>query len=304
MRGSWKIGGELAPLTTMRIGGKAAALCHPEDRADLEKLLKYTRRNNIPIMVLGQGSNCLFPDDGWPGIVILLHRMAGEYHLERSLLTVDAGYKLPKLVARTTRDGWAGLEVLEGIPGSVGGALTMNAGTSMGTIGPLVQKVEVATLEGDFGWLEQKDLLFDYRSSVLQKGDLIAISTRLELQRGDAETLVSTVQAYRERRKKTQPLSTHNSGSIFRNPPGDFAARLIEACGAKGMRHGGAVVSRLHANFIVNDQNATASDVLNLMAKVRLLVYKQFGITLQPEICLIGANQEVWRGLNSSIPPG
>ena len=304
MRGRWRVEAPLAPLTTMRVGGLAYAVCCPEDRADLQALLRYASRNSLPVMTLGQGSNILFPDDGWPGIVIMLQDMAEEYRLDNGLLEVGAGFRLPKLVAQTTRQGWAGLEALEGIPGSVGGALTMNAGTSMGSIGPLVVEVEVATLQGEFARIGPEQLNFSYRSSALQRGDLIAISGKLLLKAGNAEELTEQVRRYRARRRQTQPLSTYNSGSIFRNPPGDYAARLIEACGAKGRRVGGAVISTLHANFIVNERNAAASDILELMAEVRREVYQKFGVLLQPELCLIGSNREVWRRLNADMPSG
>lgn len=279
--------------TTWRIGGAAEVFVSPVDIADLEALIEFGRRSGFPLHVLGFGSNVLVPDEGVRGIVVCLRRAADWVRFDVAEVSVGAGFSLPKLVWLCARKGLAGLEGLAGVPGSIGGALCMNAGTPQASIGDVTLEVlAVAREGGGRERLPAAAMGFGYRTSRLQRGDLIALSARLRLRPGDRAQLEQAVRDANRRRRETQPLEYPSAGSVFKNPPGDHAGRLIEAAGCKGLTYGRAQVSERHANFIINMGGATAMEVLRLMAVVHRRVGDAFGVRLEPEVRLLGGSQE------------
>lgn len=279
----------LSRHTTLRIGGPADALAFPADVADLQGLLQYAATHGIPCYILGQGSNVLAPDEGIRGWVINIARATDWVRFAGPEVEVGSGYSLPRLVQEAARQALSGLESLAGVPGSVGGALCMNAGTGGRGIGDVTVQVQAVDGVGRMQLLTREELAFSYRTSRLQAGDLVALSARLVLDPGDRGTIEDVIRKASQKRRATQPLEYPNAGSIFKNPPGDFAGRLIEEAGCKGWQVGNAQVSPQHANFIVNLGGARAADVLQLMAAVHHRVRELFGIPLEPEVRLLGA---------------
>ena len=272
--------------TTLNIGGPADWYAEAANVEQLRALLKAARENGVPCQFIGWGSNLLVSDKGIPGLVI---RLRGEFEsvsFAGGQLRAGAGVFLPNLVKLCSDRGLGGVEPLVGVPGTVGGALVMNAGTSELEIGDVVKTVEVLDLQGNLELLRPKDLEFGYRRSSLE-GRVICFAT-LELRPKDRDDITRTIQKLLEQRLKTQPVGSQNVGSIFKNPKGDFAARLIERAGFKGRRVGGAEVSAKHANFIVNAGGATAADVRALISAIQEAVQKMSGVLLETEIKMIG----------------
>lgn len=276
----------LAPRTTIRVGGAADLLVRPADPDALAELLRCARDLAVPLHVLGGGANTLAADAGVRGIVVRLPAdLAGEEARGETLL-LGAGQPTSRLWIRGHALGLVGMEFLAGIPGTLGGALAMNAGTGIGEMEDVVRRVEVATAEGT-GFVDAAALGFAYRTCRLPPG---SVATRVEfaLRAGDVAASERTMQADRERRRRSQPLDRPSFGSTFRNPPGDFAGRLVEAVGLKGHRIGGAAWSDVHANFVVNLGGAAARDVLALVNLARSRVKESFGIVLETEVRLVG----------------
>lgn len=281
----------LSRHTSFRIGGPADAWVEPESVGELAALFALAHAAAVPVWVLGSGTNVLVADRGVRGIVVHLGRgfQFVEWALAGEEAVVRAGAAVPfkKLVYDTVGRGFEGLEFGEGIPGSLGGGLTMNAGAFGGEIGRVVEALEGVHADGRVEKLPRERLAFEYRRLDLPAGWVIT-AVRLHLRRGDAAEMEKRVASARAKRKKNQPLGFPNAGSIFKNPPGAFAGRLLEEAGVKGLERGGARVSALHANFIVNRGGATAQDVCALMEEMQGRVWARSGIRLQPEVKLVG----------------
>lgn len=278
----------LAAYTTLKIGGPADLFVLAESAADLQLLIKTAAERKIPLFILGNGSNLLVSDRGIRGIVV---KLAGEFKnivLDGCEITAGAGVMLPVLALRTAKAGLSGLELLAGIPGTVGGALVMNAGALGQCIGDAVQSVTVFDRTGKIKILSREELHFAYRKSILQERDYLIAGVKLHLSPGEKEELQRNLQAAVAKRKRSQPLSMPNAGSVFRNPREFPAGRLIEELGFKGFKQGQAAVSELHANFIVNEGGATAQDVLQLIKLIQERVQEKYHILLEPEIKVIG----------------
>jgi len=274
----------LARHTYMRIGGPARYYAVPANLAQLEGLLLWAARHHLPLRILGGGSNVLVSDAGVNAVVVSLRSACGGVTFEGNTVTAGAAVMLPALARAAAERGLSGLEFAVGIPGSVGGALQSNAGIGDGRcIGNLVESVEVFGGRG-FMTLPRAELRFDYRRSSLRGAGVMVVGATLNLAPRPAGDIEAEMRRLLEARAKSQPTAQPNAGSIFRNPPGDFAGRLIEAAGCKGLTIGGAQVSELHANFIVHDGTGTARDVAALMAEVQRRVSDQFGVWLLPEI--------------------
>lgn len=293
VRGEVRFAEPLAGYTTLKVGGAADALVFPADNGDLRVLLQVASGHGWPVWILGHGSNVLVPDDGVRGIVVSLARCGNWLSIEGLEVLAGAGLPLPRLVSETVRQGLAGLECLAGIPGTVGGATFMNAGAGAAAIGDTVLAVEGLDYSGNPLVLSREEMRFAYRSSRAQAGGLVITAVRLRLLPGDKAALAEAVRLAISGRLRKQPLERPNAGSIFKNPPGDYAGRLIEAAGCKGWSVGGAQVSEKHANFIINTGGATAKDVLELMKRVYRAVWEGFGIALEPEIRLFGFPQHI-----------
>ncbi len=278
----------LEPLknyTTFKIGGKAQFFIEPKDISDLRLLLKFGKRYRIPIYVIGKGSNILVSDKGIKGVVL---RLSAPYFKRISWrdnhLEVGSGVLLHKVVLFAQDYGLSGAEFLAGIPGTVGGALAMNAGVAGGNhcIGDLVKTVTVIDFAGNIKTLCEKDIKFGYRESSPSK--YIILSTCLRLVKKNKEEVKERIKEYLNYRKATQDLFWPSAGCVFRNPKGDSAGRLIDLCGLKNKRMGDMCISLKHANFILNLGQGRARDVLKLMDLVREKVKDRFNITLKPEI--------------------
>jgi len=276
----------LAPRTSIRVGGPADLLVRPADAEDLVECLRAARELGVPVHVLGGGANTLVADRGVRGVVLRLPPDLGAEAAAPPRLLLPAGLATGKAVQRAHAAGLVGAEFLRGIPGTLGGAVAMNAGTRAGEMKDVVEHVEVATADGRRDVLA-RDLGFAYRTCRLPAG---AVVTRvgLLLQRGDVPAAAKAMDEAWEQRAATQPLDQPSFGSTFRNPPGDAAGRLLEAAGLKGHRIGGAEVSTRHANFVVNTGGATARDVLALVRLMRERVRERFGVTLETEVRPVG----------------
>jgi UDP-N-acetylenolpyruvoylglucosamine reductase len=279
----------LAPKTTMRVGGAARLYAEPSSEADLARLLVEAKKAALAVLFIGRGSNLIVPDEGVDGLVICLSHSSwcGFEKLPDGRLKAGAGLRLKNLCGMAAAAGLSGFEFLEGIPGSVGGALRMNAGAMGGWIFDIVDEVRLMTLDGDIRTLPRSAMHVDYRFCCELK-DAVALGAVLRPKSLiDAEAVGRQIDAYRRKRHESQPREP-SAGCIFKNPPGNSAGRLIEESGLKGLRVGGAEVSRVHANFVINSGEATSEDVLELVRQIRSTVRKAKGVELEPEVMLYG----------------
>ena len=274
----------LAPLTWFRLGGPAQYVARPKSREDLSALLARARAEGLPVRILGGGSNVLVRDEGVPGIVVHVESPAfSDVSIEENRIEAGAAVPLTALISQAARAGLGGLEVLTGIPGTIGGALRGNSGGRQGTIGQFVRRATVIDDDGEVQVRERDELAFGYRSSNLDEPVILA--AQFELSPEDPEAVVRRMRRVWILKKENQPYSHVSSGCIFKNPSPDLsAALLIDQCGMKGARVGGAEVSDRHANFITAAPGATAAEVLELIDQVRLRVREQQGIHLELQI--------------------
>ncbi len=269
--------------STFKIGGPAKYYLEPRDTRQLKLLLKSLNRDKIPILVIGAGSNILIDDNGIQALVLRLNSPCfRRISLDHHRLSAASGVSLSQIVKVSQRKGLSGLEFLSGIPGTLGGALAMNAGIPERNIGDLVENVRVMDYRGKIKTLNKEEIKFGYRTANLSK--YIILNAQLKLVNKDKQEIKNSIKKYLNRRKSTQDLSSVSAGCIFKNPKGNQAGRLIDLCGLKGKIIGDACISRIHANFILNLGNATARDVLRLMDLAKRQVKKKFNITLEPEI--------------------
>lgn len=285
-----KAGEPLAPLTSVRVGGPAEALVRPRTPEALVALLKLARDEGAPVTILGGGANTLVGDGGIRGITLRLpgdlFPEVAEVGADEGRLTLGAGAAIVRLINLMRSQGLVGAEFLAGIPGTLGGAVSMNAGTKNGECFRVIEAVELATVDG-VGWLEKARIPHAYRHSELPVGSVVT-RVRFRLPRGDLAASKQAMDKDLAYRKSTQPLSQPNFGSVFTNPPGDYAGRLIELVNLKGHTLGRAQVSTLHANWIVNLGGATARDVLGLITLMQERVRAETGVELKPEVKRVG----------------
>jgi len=270
----------LAPKTSMRVGGPAAAFAEIGDTRHLVAALSVCQAENIAWTVIGLGSNLLVRDAGFAGLVIRLVGAFVKIAVDGTLARAGGGVPIVSLCREAARAGLSGAEGLVGVPGTVGGAVRMNAGTDV-EIGDLIERVEVVVAGEKLQSIAKPE--FAYRRSTLGRNAVVC-AAELRLQASAPTVVQAELRRRIDRRNATQPLELPNFGSVFKNPPGDFAARLIEATGCKGWRVGGAEVSEKHANFIVNRGGAASADVMELIAKVREAVRERQGVALELEV--------------------
>jgi UDP-N-acetylmuramate dehydrogenase len=275
----------LASRTYIGVGGPAAFFLAPEDPEALGSALERLSECRVPFDFLGAGSNLVVADAGPSFVVVSSERLSGEPRIEGDRVTVGSGYSVPRLVQILRKAGLAGLEFAEGIPGSVGGAVRMNAGWHEGEFGGSVAAIQVVTRTGAIEEIAAGPGTFAYRRSP-GLGDRFVAGAVLRLTPDDPERIAYRMRGYRDLRVRTQPAGERNAGCMFKNPPGDHAGRLIDACGLKGLTVGRAQVSPIHANFFINQGGATFKDVRSLMDAVREAVLKATGRTLEPEVVL------------------
>lgn len=278
----------LAEHTTWKIGGPADLFLIPDNDEELAAALALLHRHGVPWYVLGRGSNTLVSDKGVRGAVIKLGDGFDEVHFDGGTVSAGASYSFIKLSVMAGKEGLTGLEFAGGIPGTVGGAVYMNAGAHHSDISRILQSADIIWEDGSRSVFGKEEMAFSYRHSILHQKKGIVTRAVFRLESGDRKEIAAAMASYKDRRLRTQPLQMPCAGSVFRNPPGDHAARLIEAAGLKGLREGAAEVSRLHANFIVNHGGATAEDVLTLIRRVQQKVEEIYGIALVPEVLLMG----------------
>jgi UDP-N-acetylmuramate dehydrogenase len=275
----------MAKYTTFRIGGPADIYLEPLDKEDAVGLFRSLEEESTPYFVMGNGSNILISDQGVQGAVVNLEGGFTYLRYEDGVVTAGAGVKLAKFVDFCIEHDRGGAEMLAGIPGTLGGGIIMNAGAYGGEISDFMIDVELIR-DGRLMTIRKEDAGFAYRTSSLQ-GDVI-LEARFRFPEGDAGQMKQLRKSTLVKRKSSQPVQWPNAGSIFKNPPGDYAARLIQECGLKGRQVGGAQISELHANFIINLGDARAEDVLELIRIARREVLERFSIELELEIKLVG----------------
>jgi UDP-N-acetylmuramate dehydrogenase len=276
--------------TTFRVGGRADAVCFPSELDLLRQTVLYLHNEDIPYLIVGKGSNLLVRDRGIEGVVIILKgKLAAieKVGVEDNILLVGGGLAIAELLSYCGIEGLAGLEFLAGIPGSVGGAVFMNAGAFGKDIGSMVREIHMMTGRGELEIMPRSQLAFSYRSTSLPEGSVIYGIT-FKLDKDHKDKISGIIAGYLKKRKMGQPLDLPSGGSVFRNPPGDYAGRLIEKAGLKGTRIGGAMISPKHGNFIVNTGNAKAADIIALMNLARDKVRDETGIILETEIKVVG----------------
>ncbi|KIZ28018.1 UDP-N-acetylmuramate dehydrogenase [Bacillus cereus] len=279
----------LARYTTMKIGGPADILIVPKHVAGIEKTLQLVKQYKTKWTVIGRGSNLLVSDQGIEGVVIRLGEGLDHLEVEKHKVRVGSGYPLIKLSTLLSRQGLAGLEFASGIPGSVGGAVYMNAGAHKSDISSVLSKALILFEDGTIDWLTNKELEFSYRASVLQtKRPGIVLEAVFQLQAGKREEIVRSMQNNKDYRRETQPWNHPCAGSVFRNPIPHFAGDLVEKAGLRGYRIGGAQISEMHGNFIVNTGGASAQDVLSLIELIKHTIKDKFDVDMHTEVKIIG----------------
>lgn len=273
----------LSKYTTYKVGGIAKVMVFPKIEEKLILLIKKLKEENIKYKVIGYGSNLIFSDNVYDGVIIRLDEF-DDVKVNDTIITAESGVSLIKLSYRALKEGLTGLEFASGIPGTIGGAVFMNAGAYKSDMGYIVSEVRVLTPDLKIKTLYNKDMKYKYRTSFLKDNpEYICLSCKIVLMHGDKKAIKELMETRRQKRLLTQPLEYPSAGSVFRNPDGDFAGRLIEDSGLKGYKIGGAKVSEKHANFIVNENNASASDIKNLIDYVHEKVKKDSNVDLKIE---------------------
>lgn len=274
--------------TTFRIGGPADYYLCPHSTEELQKILQICRENKLEFFILGNGSNLLVSDKGYRGVVIQLWKNFSDIETEDNTITVKAGALLSKVAAEALEESLTGMEFASGIPGTMGGAVMMNAGAYGGEMKDIIREVTVLTREGELLTLSKEEMNFGYRTSVVKEKGYVVISAVLQLRKGDREEIRKVMDELKERRVTKQPLDMPSAGSTFKRPEGYFAGKLIKDAGLRGFSVGGAQISEKHCGFVVNKGDATAADVLGLIGEVQKRVQEKFGVALEPEVKFLG----------------
>jgi len=281
----------LARYTSLRIGGPADAMVTPLDRDELSRTLAICTEEGLPTRILGAGFNVLVGEDGIPGVVLRLKKLRSIRRSAPDAITVEAGASHATITRYCIESGLSGLEFSAGIPGTLGGWLTMNAGIGVREMKDVVRSIELMDRRGDsLAPIARDDLDFRYRQLAGLPEGSVLVGAVLQVEESERAKVQSEIDRLLAHRQATQPIDVPSCGSVFRNPPGDYAGRLIEAAGLKGAREGAAEISVVHANFIVNHGGATARDVLRLIERARQAVADQTGIELETEVQLIGSS--------------
>lgn len=268
--------------TTYKVSCEANCMVYPTNVDNLIILIKYLKENNLKYKIIGNGSNLLFVNEKYDGVLINLNEF-DNLDINNNKVIVGSGYNLVKLAYKVSKLGLTGMEFATGIPGTVGGAIYMNAGAYKSDMGYITQKVKVLTPDYEIKEIENKDMLFHYRTSLLQTNGYICLEATIILKKGKEESILEVINERKKRRLESQPLEYPSAGSVFRNPENDFAGRLIEEIGYKGKILGGAMVSTKHANFIINYKNATGTDIKNLIIDIKKQIKEKYNIDLKVE---------------------
>ena len=284
----------MASHTTLRIGGPVELLVRARTEKALQQVMAVVHQADAPFQLLGLGSNILIPDEGIRGVVALLEGDFLKFSFRGAVAEAGGGLPLARLAQAAVEQGLAGLEALAGFPSTVGGAVVMNAGCYGVEIKDVLESVTVHRPDGTLDVLNPGDLQARYRSTKLQGGSAVVVRATFQLREDDPAAALGRLRDWNRRRRESMPGGRPNAGSVFRNPDGDHAGRLIDACGLKGILRGGAEISREHANVIVNTGEARAADVLELMELMHRSVNQRFGVLLEPELILAGDLRPRW----------
>lgn len=279
---------DLKTYTTFGIGGPADVLAQPRSIDELEKLLKFNYENNIETFVMGKGSNLLISDKGIRGCVIVLADNFDDVKIDGDYLTALAGTSLNKASLAAIDASLAGMEEISGIPGSVGGAVAMNAGAYGGEIKDVAIEIKAFDFEGNLHTFENNEMNFSYRHSRIFDDNLIVVSAKFKLEKGDKDSIREKYLDYTNRRQTKQPLDKKSAGSTFKRPEGSYASKLIDECGLRGFREGDCQVSEKHCGFIINRDKATCKDMLSFINHVSSIVKEKTGFVLEREVKLVG----------------
>lgn len=274
--------------TTFRAGGPARCLVEPETVEQLGAVLQFCRKENVPYYIVGNGSNLLVSDDGYDGVIIHLFKNMSEARVEENRLILQAGVLLVRAANMARGEGLTGLEFASGIPGTIGGAMVMNAGAYGGEMKDVVRRVTVLVPGGEIRSYKGEEMQFGYRRSRVSAEGSIVLEAELELQKGDPEQIQARMEELKEKRLSKQPLEYASAGSAFKRPEGYFAGKLIEDAGLRGFRIGDAQVSEKHCGFVINRGEATASQIRELIREVQRRVYENSGVRLEPEVKFLG----------------
>lgn len=274
--------------TTFRIGGPAEVFLMPESYEQIRSALALCREEGVPYFVLGNGSNLLVSDSGYRGAVIQIYRNFSRVVCEETVIRAQAGALLSQIAAQAQKSSLTGFEFAAGIPGTLGGAVTMNAGAYGGEMKDVLKSATVLTGDGQIRRLSAEELKLGYRTSIIKSGEYTVLEAEIGLERGDEEKIRSRMEELREQRKTKQPLEYPSAGSTFKRPEGYFAGKLIMDAGLRGFCVGGAQVSEKHCGFVINTGDATAADVVGLIREIQRRVEEQFGVKLEPEVRFLG----------------
>jgi len=289
-RGEIRFNEPMSAHTSLRIGGPVEVMVFPEDLASLRSVLSVAYREKIPLFILGEGTNLLVGDKKIKGMAISLRFFRNIFTKEkndkRAVLFVEAGVPLKSLINFIQKNGYSGIEALAGIPGSFGGAVYTNAGSFGTEIKDVIVSITVMDMKGEIINLKRDGIKFSYRTSNLP-GNLIILGADIVLQKDDSHKVAERVKRFLRDKRTTQPLGEYSAGCVFKNPEGDFAGRLIEAAGCKGLKNGDIEVSRVHANYFINKGRGTYRDFIELMKMVKTKVKRYSGVNLEPEIRII-----------------
>ncbi len=278
----------MANHTSFKIGGPADIMTYPGNSNQLVNIVKECVKSNIPYMVMGNGTNLLVSDKGIRGVVIKIYDNLAAFKVDNDTIELEAGMLVSKASKLALEYSLTGLEFAEGIPGTVGGAVTMNAGAYIGEMCMVVHQTEYMDGEGNIITITGDEHCFSYRSSIIQKSKGIVLKTRLKLQKGDSVNIKEKMDEFNFKRRDKQPLEWPSAGSVFKRPQGYFVGKLIDDCGLRGYGIGGAQISDKHSGFIINRGGATCSDVLALIKHIQTTVDEKFGVQLEPELRIIG----------------
>ncbi|PKR78539.1 UDP-N-acetylenolpyruvoylglucosamine reductase [Halalkalibacillus sediminis] len=275
----------LSKHTTIKIGGPADLFIQPSSIDGLIDSLNILKESDIPVRVIGRGSNLLIPDDGIRGAVIQFAKGLDHLEIDGTQITVGGGYPLVKLATIISRKGLRGLEFAGGIPGSVGGAVYMNAGAHGSDVSKILVKAHILYENGESEWLTNEEMQYSYRTSVLQEDKKgYCIEAVFQLEEGDKDTIIEEMKKHKDYRRETQPWDYPCAGSIFRNPLPNHAGKLVEELGLKGYQIGGAKISDLHGNFIVNEGEGSYEDVMNLIKYIQKTIKEKYDIEMETEV--------------------
>lgn len=274
--------------TTFQVGGEAEYFAKIQEKSQLITIMDYLRKTEQPYFVLGNGSNILVSDKGYEGVILDLSAGLKNIEIEGKRVTAEAGALLSTVAVRACEAGLAGFEFAAGIPGTIGGAIVMNAGAYDGEMKQVVESVTVLGGDGEIMVLDNETMEFGYRSSIIKNRPFIVMEAVLRLEEGDKEQIKGRMEELNKRRREKQPLNYPSAGSTFKRPEGHFAGKLIMDAGLRGFRIGGARVSEKHCGFVINEGNATATDVADVIDEVIERVRDKFGVTLETEIIKLG----------------